>query len=132
MLYGVGIMLIIFIAGVTGYLLGVQSASVSPQPQSYHPSFSQYMRPPVIQPTRSRSGGVFSCSNDTQCISVRADSCGCTQGGRATAINKGYSSSWGNGFQKQMCTQMMSKDWTCVNAIPKCINNVCQLVKMGN
>ncbi len=71
----------------------------------------------------------FSCTTDSDCISIRADNCGCTAGGKATAINKSYSSKWESEHPTQICPTVISGDWTCMNSIPKCVENKCQLIK---
>lgn len=73
----------------------------------------------------------YTCATDSDCISVDADSCGCTAMGKATAINRKYYTYWENAKKEnskgRMCPMSISSDSTC-SASPKCTNNTCQLV----
>jgi len=70
-----------------------------------------------------------SCTEDSDCISVKADCCGCTAGGKAISINKAYLNEWLNklGCKDIMCPAVMSGDPSCINKKPKCENNKCIL-----
>lgn len=68
------------------------------------------------------------CSQDSDCINVRGDNCGCTAGGTATSINKKYQNYWNEKVPGGTCIAVMSQDWSCGRSInPKCINNLCTL-----
>lgn len=72
---------------------------------------------------------ILACSSDSDCISVRADSCGCTAGGKATSINKNYQDQWEKDHPGKICPAVMSGHWTCLKVTPRCISNECKLVK---
>lgn len=74
-----------------------------------------------------------SCTSDSDCISVKADCCGCNQGGKAKAINKGKYVIYETSLQcnddinnKIFCAQVISGDPSC-SAVPKCVSNKCTL-----
>lgn len=83
---------------------------------------------PTVIPT-SGEINFFVCSSDSDCITVRADSCGCTAGGKATSINKKYLSEWEEKNPPGICPQVISQDPSCINTVPKCTSNQCQLIK---
>ncbi len=94
------------------------SHSITPFPSSSTTS--------IPNPTQS----FFQCSQNSDCIMVNADRCGCNGGGKATAINRRYVQEWNNQFPKGvMCLAVMSNDKSCIGTIPQCINNQCQLIK---
>ncbi len=70
----------------------------------------------------------YSCSQDSDCIKVKNDCCGCNAGGSATAINKNFKTQWkGNCNEIGIaCPAVMSNDPSCF-AEPKCENNKCVL-----
>lgn len=81
-----------------------------------------------IQTVSPESDNILACLDDSECIAVRADNCGCTAGGTATSINKNYVDLWEKDHPLQICPAVMSLDWTC-SAIPQCLSNQCKLVK---
>ncbi|MEZ6256002.1 MAG: hypothetical protein R3B92_04500 [Patescibacteria group bacterium] len=84
--------------------------------------------PPSIPPQGS-SDLTYACEQNTDCIKVQADACGCTAGGNSTAINKAFEKSWITAFPQVMCPQVISEDPTCSStSVPKCVNNRCELV----
>lgn len=68
------------------------------------------------------------CSTDTDCVLVSADCCGCTQGGKQTAVN--LSSSKKVAAERAVycsdtfCVQVISKHPSC-QAEAKCQNGLC-------
>src|SRR3989338_8608238 len=78
-------------------------------------------------PTTTKSD-FNSCTADNECISVKADCCGCTQDGKAIAINKNKQSEYMASLQCSgvICTQAISTDSSC-SAILKCTANKCTL-----
>lgn len=81
------------------------------------------------QKTCEKSADFYSCSQDSDCISVKAGCCGCTAGGRAVAINKSYKNSWRGNCKEEMpvmCPMVMSDDPSCF-AEPRCVKNKCVL-----
>jgi hypothetical protein len=80
-------------------------------------------------PTPEPSNDIWrSCTSHSDCISIRADSCGCSAGGKATAINKRFAEEWEQDHPVRTCPAVMSADQTCIGVSPRCINNKCQLV----
>jgi hypothetical protein len=72
----------------------------------------------------------YSCSADSDCVSVKADCCGCTAGGKATAISKNFIDQWKNNCnatEPVVCPAVMSDDPSCINKIPQCVDNKCVL-----
>lgn len=82
---------------------------------------------PVIKPP---AVDFYSCSQDSECVSVKADCCGCTAGGKATAINKNFQEKWNKKLSSDCrgiaCIQVISNDPSCFKT-PKCANNKCVL-----
>lgn len=68
------------------------------------------------------------CDSDKDCISIRADGCGCNAGGKNTSINMKYKSEWEDIHPSMICSEVMSNDPSCIKVAPKCINKVCMLV----
>lgn len=68
----------------------------------------------------------YACEKDSDCISVKADCCGCTAGGAAISINIKYRQEWNKKLNCAgiMCPAVMSDDPSCSQK-PKCINNSC-------
>ncbi len=72
----------------------------------------------------------YSCSEDSDCLSVKGDCCGCTAGGIAAAINKKFKNQWKNNCNATepiMCPAVMSDDPSCINKEPRCAGNKCVL-----
>ncbi len=71
----------------------------------------------------------YSCVQDSDCVSVKNDCCGCTAGGSATAINKDLESEWQKKLncEEIMCTAVMSSHPSCFQE-SKCVENECVLV----
>ena len=73
---------------------------------------------------------IYSCESDADCISVDAGCCGCTQGGKATAITKNFADQWNANLTqscKQIaCIQSISDDPSCF-AETRCIDKRCTL-----
>ncbi|MEA2064675.1 MAG: hypothetical protein U9O66_00035, partial [Patescibacteria group bacterium] len=63
----------------------------------------------------------YSCNQNSDCISVKKDCCGCTAGGSAIAINKKFRDKWHKKFDcgRIMCPAVMSNDLSCFQE-PKC------------
>lgn len=85
-----------------------------------------YFPPSTYRPWVS---DIYSCTQDNDCLSIRADGCGCTAGGKETAINKHYKKSWEDEHPSAICPAIMSNDPSCIGTLPKCVSNKCQLVK---
>jgi hypothetical protein len=69
----------------------------------------------------------YSCSQDSDCITVKGDCCGCGAGGTATAINKNFEKGWYEKLPKDcICIQVMSNHPSCFKEA-RCINNKCVL-----
>jgi len=74
----------------------------------------------------------FSCQQDSDCIKVDADVCGCLAGGRATSINKKYLTQWNENLEV-LCAMVISDDPTCLGEPePRCLEGKCQLTRDGN
>ncbi len=73
----------------------------------------------------------YTCADDSDCISVDADCCGCTAGGKATAINKNLKDQWKNKLSIDCkdiaCSAVMSGDPSCISKEPRCTDNRCVL-----
>ncbi len=81
-----------------------------------------FINPPAIY--------FYSCVEDSDCISIKGDCCGCTGGGIATAINKNFKNQWNNyncGGKMMKCLAVMSNDSSCINKEPQCVDNRCVL-----
>ncbi len=72
---------------------------------------------------------LYFCAQDSDCVSVKNDCCGCTAGGSATAINKNFESEWREKLncEEIMCPAVMSSHPSCFQE-PKCVENKCLLV----
>ncbi|OGJ15544.1 hypothetical protein A3K73_05130 [Candidatus Pacearchaeota archaeon RBG_13_36_9] len=81
------------------------------------------------KPIKVSEQELYYCEQDFDCIKVTAEVCGCNNGGTNTAINKNYTEYWMDQFPEIVnCIMVMSNHWTCEeNAVPKCVNNRCQL-----
>lgn len=71
----------------------------------------------------------YSCIQNSDCVSIKADCCGCAAGGKATSVNKAYQSEWLDNLDCKdiMCPAVMSGDPSCISKEPKCENNKCAL-----
>ena len=71
-----------------------------------------------------------SCEDDSDCVSVSLDCCGCTAGGMATVINSNYLELWSQivlgECEEQGCTAVMSQHISCFSD-GKCIDGTCIL-----
>lgn len=83
--------------------------------------------PTTITPTPTIN--FYTCSQDSDCISVQESTCPCSAGGTATSINKEFESIWNNMHPPQICPAVMSGDWSCINSTPRCIQHLCKLVR---
>ena len=65
-----------------------------------------------------------------QCVKVKADCCGCQEGGKNIPINRNYKSYWESKLRKKckdvMCPMVISNDPSCSQKV-SCIDNRCQL-----
>lgn len=81
---------------------------------------------PVVKPPAD----FFSCGQDSDCVSVKGDCCGCTAGGTAAAVNKNFAKDWEDKLSKECkdiaCIQVISNAPSCFKD-PKCIDNKCVL-----
>ncbi|MFQ6010008.1 MAG: hypothetical protein ACE5J7_02715 [Candidatus Aenigmatarchaeota archaeon] len=78
-----------------------------------------------------QEASTYSCVSDSDCVKVDAGCCGCTAGGKATAINKNFVEQWDanlTGSCKDIvCAMVMSDDPSCF-AEPKCVQGECKLM----
>ena len=76
--------------------------------------------------------GSASCSSDADCVAVKADCCGCNQGGKAIAIlaasKAAYEANQAKTCADTMCPQVMSNDPSC-SMLAKCNAGQCTLGK---
>ncbi len=95
----------------------------------YLASHPEWKEVPIINPPVQ---DFYSCAEDSDCISVKNDCCGCTAGGTATAINKNLKDQWKNncGRTGVFCPAVMSDDPSCFSE-PRCVNNKC-ILKSSN
>src|SRR5690348_7867587 len=69
----------------------------------------------------------FACTEDSDCVLVKGNACGCTAGGTAAAVNVHYQTEWLSQFSlNTICPQIISHDPTCFQT-PHCIQNRCTL-----
>lgn len=72
------------------------------------------------------------CEKDEDCITVQDGCCACGEEGKNTAINKNFKNYWeiklSIDCKHIACLQSISDHWTCISAMPKCINNQCKIV----
>lgn len=77
----------------------------------------------------SQNSDFFSCQIDSDCVMVKADCCGCNQGGKQQAINIKYKDTWNANMNTlcagTMCIQVISKHPSCAMN-PQCINGICR------
>lgn len=64
------------------------------------------------------SGGAAECAADADCVAIKADCCGCNQGGRAQAVPKKRQADALRALEKEcgamtMCVQMISTHPSC-------------------
>ena len=114
---GAVIIFFLIVFGAGGYILKTSNNQPIVVPQ------------PSVSPTNSipTNDQVYQCTTDSDCVSIRADSCGCQAGGKQTAINKNYVEYWNGKFSQKgiVCAQV----YLCNSETPKCVNNSCQLVQ---
>ncbi len=72
----------------------------------------------------------LSCEQDSDCVTVKADCCGCTAGGNAIVISKSYKQEYITNLEQEckgmMCTAMISNHPSC-SAEPVCEAKQCLL-----
>jgi hypothetical protein len=90
-------------------------------------------RPPAAAPPASSPGAPparTACTTDADCVLVKADCCGCTAGGKASAIPRAeqarYEAALAGRCGDTMCVQVMSNDPSC-SAKPRCASGSCGL-----
>lgn len=70
------------------------------------------------------------CQNDSDCMTMKENCCGCNQGGKQKAIAKINKNMWTRYLDARcvdiMCMQIISHDLSC-SQFPACINGHCQL-----
>lgn len=85
----------------------------------------------TLQQVAQRDNRTY-CENDSDCISVPADCCGCNAGGKKATIASAYSDEWNMQHGEDCppgqfaCAQVISQDPSCL-AQPACVNNGCIL-----
>lgn len=69
-----------------------------------------------------------SCKKNSDCVLVKNGCCGCTQGGKAKAINKNKKKDYEASLKcaSIICVSSISRDSSC-SAVPKCIAKKCAL-----
>lgn len=80
---------------------------------------------PDISPT------LRTCNLDSDCVRIRADCCGCNNGGKADTLNKRYLEQYEDSVNVACdiaCPRVISDDASCSAEI-KCILNKCTLVR---
>ena len=87
---------------------------------------------PIISIDTNIDKSYLKCSSDSDCIIIQDGPCPCSEGGRARAINQSKKDDWlnliKNQFGNRLCPLVITNHPNCI-ATPKCINNICQLVK---
>lgn len=72
----------------------------------------------------------FTCKEDSQCTTVKADCCGCQKGGKQMAIAETSVENWSEKLSEEcsdsVCAQMLSKDPSCTKT-SKCNHGKCGL-----
>ena len=77
---------------------------------------------PIVPPLKMKI-----CSQDSDCIIVKGDCCGCSSGGTATTINKNFEEEWYEKLPKDcICLMVISDHPSCFKET-RCINNRCVL-----
>ena len=70
----------------------------------------------------------FSCSQDSDCVLVKEDCCGCESGGSSIAINKKYQQDWLSKIEKkENCNNIFCASVYKCPSQPRCIKNKCQI-----
>jgi hypothetical protein len=71
---------------------------------------------------------ISDCLQDSECVLVNANCCGCDNNGTKTAVNKYYIGYWNERLYRRCldasCPDAASQDLTCF-AEARCINNKC-------
>jgi hypothetical protein len=69
------------------------------------------------------------CEKDDECILVQDGCCGCSMGGKNTAINKIHKDWWDNKISSEcreiVCIAVISNDPTCFSE-PRCVDGECK------
>lgn len=66
------------------------------------------------------------CRNDNDCVRVRKGPCGCSNGGKAAAINKRYARQYEVLNRQGSCIDAISDHLTCTSPV-KCIDSYCTI-----
>lgn len=71
---------------------------------------------------------IYLCEQDSDCAKVKADYCGCNNGGTATSVNTKYATEYEDKLTSSdtVCTTVISNDPSCT-AEPVCENSKCVL-----
>lgn len=72
------------------------------------------------------------CSEDSDCIWVKKDCCGCQAGGSSTVINKKYLKYWEDSMGAKCEDTVCLQVWNCGNIKennPACVNSQCTMKK---
>lgn len=86
----------------------------------------------VVREDKSIAVDFFSCNEDSDCIKVRGDVCGCNGRGTADAINKKFEQEWKDKLKTEWqkdpitCLQIISEHPSCFK-MPVCVENKCVL-----
>lgn len=74
----------------------------------------------------------ISCKQDSDCIFVKNECCGCESGGSSVAINKKYQQPWLEKIDREKNCQdiFCTAVYNCPSQ-PKCIKNKCQIPKIN-
>jgi hypothetical protein len=66
----------------------------------------------------AKSDGAFQCKKESDCVVVKADCCGCFQGGKAKAITKIFKNEYNQKLDANckdtICMQVISRDQSCI------------------
>jgi len=67
------------------------------------------------------------CAADDECVMVDADCCGCSSGGRSTAVNGAWEAEW---YEHLACppTYACLDVYLCDGSVPACVDGACRLV----
>lgn len=75
-------------------------------------------------------GEMYACTENSDCVSVSADCCGCSAMGTATAVNKNFKSEWEGKMRSECmgtgCLMAVSQHPSCF-AKPRCVFGMCRL-----
>ena len=79
---------------------------------------------PVVDPE-----DLILCEEDSECIIVKKDCCGCSSGGESFSINIDYEQYWTN-KQSEECDQVICKMvYMCLpDMAPACIEGSCKII----